>query len=479
MRRHWVSISTLVIGILLGFLAGHYGCTKSKPISVKQVKVATPAPAVVATPTPITVTVATPACKDRDYTVKAGESLWRIAKREYNDGSLYTKIAEASGVKNADLIHPDQTLVIPCYDEKNDNKVVNVGKPVSPTKVRRTNASNLHVTKATPSGETKSQNTTVVMVMAEEAKPTVTSTQPVAPVAEPAKVAPEVVTPQTVQVWEEKASASDGQVQVASATAQPAVQFSQGPVATADLSLLRPGSAWNSLGTTPVEDGNWVNQFHLDQGIVLTQVGGVLVEPYVALNATVDTEGYTWNNKAKVEAGLKLSKPLPHGVVNMSVAYANERREKEMGSKSNLIFYNDAWFGWNQPSANKGDSSMTLPGTIWWVMGNVSPFEKNNVIGLARAEQGVTVAKIGKVSLTPTGWGQAGFDSQDKPWNNRYTLGGGLKVSFPWRTGVLGIQGGYECTRYHGKAAVSSSATCGPAVKVDVWSGWRNISGRR
>lgn len=51
----------------------------------------------------------------RTYTVKAGDSLSKIAKREYGDASQWKKIHEANKdlIKNPDLIHPGQTLKLP------------------------------------------------------------------------------------------------------------------------------------------------------------------------------------------------------------------------------------------------------------------------------------------------------------------------------------------------------------------------------
>ncbi len=49
------------------------------------------------------------------HTVKSGESLSLIAKHYYGDAMKYNKIFEANTdqLKNPDLIHPDQVLVIP------------------------------------------------------------------------------------------------------------------------------------------------------------------------------------------------------------------------------------------------------------------------------------------------------------------------------------------------------------------------------
>lgn len=49
------------------------------------------------------------------HVVKGGESLSKIAKHYYGDPMKYKKIFEAnSGIlKNPDVIHPDQVLVIP------------------------------------------------------------------------------------------------------------------------------------------------------------------------------------------------------------------------------------------------------------------------------------------------------------------------------------------------------------------------------
>ncbi|MBA3444409.1 MAG: LysM peptidoglycan-binding domain-containing protein [Gemmatimonadales bacterium] len=51
----------------------------------------------------------------RTYTVVAGDSLSKIAKREYGDASKWQRIYDANRdqIKNPDLIHPGQVLSLP------------------------------------------------------------------------------------------------------------------------------------------------------------------------------------------------------------------------------------------------------------------------------------------------------------------------------------------------------------------------------
>ena len=51
----------------------------------------------------------------RTVTVKAGDSLSKIAKREFGDANKWPAIFEANRdkIKNPDLIHPGQVLALP------------------------------------------------------------------------------------------------------------------------------------------------------------------------------------------------------------------------------------------------------------------------------------------------------------------------------------------------------------------------------
>lgn len=55
----------------------------------------------------------------RSYTVQPGDTLWKISKEMYGEGSKYMKIFEANKDKleNPDKIFPGQELVIPDIDD--------------------------------------------------------------------------------------------------------------------------------------------------------------------------------------------------------------------------------------------------------------------------------------------------------------------------------------------------------------------------
>ncbi|CAM4460227.1 LysM domain/BON superfamily protein [Mycobacterium basiliense] len=74
---------------------------------------ARPVAEAVAEPAAQAVAQTEPEAAPRTYTVVAGDTLWAIAERFYGDGSKYRVIADASGIANADLIHPGEVLTIP------------------------------------------------------------------------------------------------------------------------------------------------------------------------------------------------------------------------------------------------------------------------------------------------------------------------------------------------------------------------------
>jgi len=60
-------------------------------------------------------TPAAPVERERTYTVVAGDSLSKIAKREYGDANKWHQIyaANKATISNPDLIHPGQVLTLP------------------------------------------------------------------------------------------------------------------------------------------------------------------------------------------------------------------------------------------------------------------------------------------------------------------------------------------------------------------------------
>lgn len=54
-----------------------------------------------------------PAGNAAEYTVVAGDSLWKIAVAQYNDGYKWVDIARANKLTNPDVIHAGNKLVLP------------------------------------------------------------------------------------------------------------------------------------------------------------------------------------------------------------------------------------------------------------------------------------------------------------------------------------------------------------------------------
>lgn len=54
-----------------------------------------------------------PADNASEYTVAAGDSLWKIAVAQYNDGYKWVEIARANKLVNPDVIHAGNRLVLP------------------------------------------------------------------------------------------------------------------------------------------------------------------------------------------------------------------------------------------------------------------------------------------------------------------------------------------------------------------------------
>jgi nucleoid-associated protein YgaU len=54
-----------------------------------------------------------PAAQASYHRVVKGDTLWGICRRTYGDGALAWKLAEANGIKNANLIFPGQVVKLP------------------------------------------------------------------------------------------------------------------------------------------------------------------------------------------------------------------------------------------------------------------------------------------------------------------------------------------------------------------------------
>ncbi len=190
-----------------------------------------------------------------------------------------------------------------------------------------------------------------------------------------------------------------------------------------------PGQGWTSIGNlSPIEHNNFYVQSYLEQGAAVfsTYSGSITVTPFVGLGLVLDTKGYQWNNKIQPKLGVKVNKFFSKGVVSVGAAYSYEERFKGINS-SGLTLYAQDWFGW-QPVADK---SSRFPGSSWMEVGTLSPIEKGNIIGLGYITQGIVAKRLSRATLVPYVEATVFHDSKGFDWENKATVGGGMKAIFP------------------------------------------------
>lgn len=99
--------------------------------------------------------------KSKEYTVKKGDSLWKIAKQQLGDGSRWTEIAEANKLTRNSIIMPGDKLIIPSKQSANQQTTPRK-KPTSPTtKTKSQTTPTQRTTTNRPTATTNTQNVTV------------------------------------------------------------------------------------------------------------------------------------------------------------------------------------------------------------------------------------------------------------------------------------------------------------------------------
>jgi hypothetical protein len=190
-----------------------------------------------------------------------------------------------------------------------------------------------------------------------------------------------------------------------------------------------PGQGWTSIGNlSPIEHNNFYVQSYVEQSAAIfsTYSGLVTVTPFVGMGLVLDTKGYDWNNKVQPRLGVKVNKYFRKGVISVGSAYTYEERFKGVDNSGLTLFVQD-WFGWQSVA----EKSSRFPGSSWMEVGNLSPVEKGNILGMAYITQGVVAKRFSRFTVVPYVEATVFRDSKGFDWDNKASGGGGVKAILP------------------------------------------------
>ena len=226
----------------------------------------------------------------------------------------------------------------------------------------------------------------------------------------------------------------------------------------AEKSLGTPGSTWGEIrfpGSALTEDKyNLILEGAVEQGVDFFSLSkNSALNLFGKLDYTLDKEGYDWNRKLKLGAGLKLRHYLSDTVViTVGAKYEIDRRFVDDRTEEGFQLFSNWFASWQLPGSNSGDSARALnfPGLTWGEVrypGAQDPSEESNIVLEGYVEQGVDSMKL-------DGLGTINFyanldyitDSKELDWNNSITPGVGVKLKKLIGSNVL-LQFGIEAAR--------------------------------
>ena len=108
-----------------------------------------------------------------------------------------------------------------------------------------------------------------------------------------------------------------------------------------------PGSAYAVSGyLTSREARNWITAISIEQGATVYSRARFAVTPYLRIASGADADGRPWNNRSRLDAGLKVSRAIAGGVIEAGVA----RRQSYVRTSGQLtpstVAFVNLWMGW-------------------------------------------------------------------------------------------------------------------------------------
>lgn len=195
---------------------------------------------------------------------------------------------------------------------------------------------------------------------------------------------------------------------------------------------LAEGSSWGSLQNSPVEDNNVIGTLYGEKSWPVWQgSGGLKASPFISGTLVHDEDGNFWNNKVTLRAGGKLSYPAGPATFTLRAGAAHEHLYKSGDSYSAPFVSAEYWVGWG--------FGTSMPGSSWGVVGNISPSEKGNTIGMLYGKQGFLAFNAGKGRVTPFVDGTFARDSKGYDWNNKEVYGLGVEYVHPFGDGSFSV----------------------------------------
>jgi hypothetical protein len=108
-----------------------------------------------------------------------------------------------------------------------------------------------------------------------------------------------------------------------------------------------PGSAYAASGyLTSREARNWITAASVEQGATVYSRARFAVTPYLRVTSGADVDGRPWNNRSRVDSGVKISRAILGGVIEAGVARRRSfDRVSHQWTPSTVAFIN-LWMGW-------------------------------------------------------------------------------------------------------------------------------------